>query len=159
MDIICLDFEASGLSPRSYPIEVAWRDAGSGAQDSFLIDPQTVPNWTHWDEVAQGVHGLSREELHAKGISAAAACWRLNKALEGKTVYCDALEFDYFWLRRLYDAAQMRRLFLIEGLEVLLDAHQRKRFVSAMESQERNHRALDDVADLIKALDYAFQAS
>jgi hypothetical protein len=157
MDIICLDFEASGLGPRSYPIEVAWRDAASGEQDSFLIDPSTVPGWTDWDEVAQGIHGLSREELHVQGIGAAAACWRLNRALEGRTVYCDALEFDHFWLRRLYDAAQMRPLFRLKGLEVLLSARQRQRFMEAIECQERRHRALDDVADLISAMRYAFQ--
>ncbi|UTW13793.1 3'-5' exonuclease [Marinobacterium rhizophilum] len=157
MDIICLDFEASGLGPRSYPIEVAWRDAASGEQDSFLIDPNTVPGWTHWDEVAQGIHGLSREELHAQGIAASAACWRLNRALEGRTVYCDALEFDHFWLRRLYEAAQMRPMFRLKGLEVLLTAVQRQRFMAAIECQDRRHRALDDVADLIGALQYAFQ--
>jgi hypothetical protein len=159
MDIICLDFEASGLGTSSYPIEVAWCDAGSGEQDSFLIDPQSVPGWTHWDEVAEGIHGLARGELQAQGVTAAAACWRLNRALEGKMVYCDALEFDHFWMRRLYDAAQMRPLFRLRGLEVLLNAAQRQRFLDAIECQDRNHRALDDVADLISALKYAYERS
>lgn len=156
MDLICLDFEASGLGPRSYPIEVAWRDGATGASDSFLISPAEVPGWTDWDEMAQGIHGIAREQLVADGIGVGKACWRLNRALEGRVVYCDALEFDLFWLRRLYDAAQMRPMFRLEGLESMLSGTRLQRFLDVIATQQRRHRALDDVADLIEALEFAF---
>jgi len=159
MELICLDFEASGLGPRSYPIEVAWRNAATGDQDSFMIKPAEVPLWDHWSETAEEIHGISREQLLAEGIGVAQACRRLNRALEGRTVYCDALEFDVFWLRRLFDAGQMRPLFRLQGLESLLQGERLQRFLDCIAGQQRRHRALDDVVDLISALDYAFAGS
>ncbi|GGO81094.1 hypothetical protein GCM10011348_19350 [Marinobacterium nitratireducens] len=156
MDLICLDFEASGLGPRSYPIEVAWQDAASGEHDSFLVSPQGVPGWDDWSESAENIHGISRAQLEAEGVGAQQACRRLNRALEGRCVYCDALEFDVFWLRRLYEAAGMRPLFRLQGLESLLAGERLQRFLDRIASQQRRHRALDDVGDLIEALEYAF---
>lgn len=156
MDLICLDFEASGLGLRSYPIEVAWRDAATGAEDSFLISPDQVPGWEEWSESAEAIHHISQDVLLAEGLGVQQACRRLNRALEGRTVYCDALEFDLFWLRRLYDAAGMRPMFRLQGLESLLQGESLQRFLDVIAQQQRRHRALDDVADLIGALEYAF---
>ncbi len=157
MDLICLDFEASGLGAQSYPIEVAWCDAVTGDQDTFLISPDTVQGWTDWDTAAEGIHGITRQQLLTEGVGAGAACWRLNRALEGKTVYCDAIEFDHFWLRRLFDAAQMRPLFKLRGVEMLMNSAQTRHFIAAIERHRRNHRALDDVLDLIRALGIALR--
>lgn len=156
IDLVCLDFEASGLGPRSYPIEVAWRDPATGAEDSFLISPDGVTGWGDWCEIAEGIHGIPRTRLLAEGLAPETACKRLNQALEGRTLYCDALEFDLFWLRRLYDAAGMRPLFRLEGLESRLEGDRLERFLECIAGQKRRHRALDDVTDLISALEYAF---
>jgi len=44
--IINLDFEASGLEPDSYPIQVAWNIGET--VNSFLINPETADGWTWW---------------------------------------------------------------------------------------------------------------
>ena len=67
MNLICLDLEASGLGPHSYPIEVAWKSTADES-DTFLINPDTVPGWTFWDDFAEELHSLCRTELRQKGV-------------------------------------------------------------------------------------------
>ena len=105
--MICIDLEASGLARESYPIEIAWKCTKSGASDCFLINPDTVPEWHYWDECAEELHGIEPDMLQREGISADQACFRLNRALAGKDVVSDAVEYDGFWLRRLFDACDM----------------------------------------------------
>lgn len=59
------DIEASGLDEASYPIEIGW-SLPDGRTRSFLIKPE--PEWTHWDEAAEDLHGISREELEKSGL-------------------------------------------------------------------------------------------
>lgn len=64
-EIPCMiDFQASSLSPDSYPIEVAWSDA-SGAVESHYIAPS--PGWTDWDLGSEDIHWISREILFELG--------------------------------------------------------------------------------------------
>jgi hypothetical protein len=51
---VFLDFEASSLSDRSYPVEVAWVFQ-DGRSESHLIRPAT--EWTDWDDEAEAIHG------------------------------------------------------------------------------------------------------
>jgi hypothetical protein len=109
--VICIDIEASGLGPLSYPIEVAWKCGLTGESDLFLINPDTGYNWTQWDLSAADIHGITMDELLHKGISVNEACNRLNQMLSGKTVTSDALDFDFFWMRRLFESAMMKPTF------------------------------------------------
>lgn len=147
--VICIDIEASGLGPRSYPIEIAWKCSKTLRGDSFLINPDSAFNWTDWDVKAQQIHGLSRDQLLVEGVSIQDACSRLNTALAGCAVYCDALEFDYFWIRRLFEAARMRPTFKLRGLESLLKGEQLIQYGLVAKTQVRRHRAMDDVEDLL----------
>ncbi|WP_171905933.1 hypothetical protein [Sphingobium phenoxybenzoativorans] len=54
--LVFLDFEASSLAKRSYPIEVGWvfEDGSSAA---YLIRP--APDWTDWDAGAAAIHGIA----------------------------------------------------------------------------------------------------
>lgn len=114
--ITFLDVEASGLlQPDSYPIEVGWADT-LGNSDSLLIRP--CDTWSHWDRHAEALHGITRDQLLEEGIPVAEATHRLNEMLGLETVYCDALEYDGFWLSRLFEAAEVERAF------TLADVHQ-----------------------------------
>jgi len=101
---IFIDFEASSLSPRSYPIEFAW---GSDTKDvlSFLISPANIPAWTDWNPQAEETHGISREELLQNGMDVKKAARTIVSALDGCILYSDAPKHDYFWFRELYQAA------------------------------------------------------
>lgn len=157
MDLICIDLEASGLSQDSYPIEVAWKNSVTGADDNFLIDPASVPEWTFWDEYAEEIHGIEPELLQQEGITAAAACARLNAALAGCRVICDAYEYDLFWLSRLFDSQGESMRFELQGLDTLLDNEQLCRFREISSAKLRRHRALRDVEDLIDQIEAARQ--
>lgn len=58
-----IDFEASGLRKKSYPIEVGITD--STEHYSSLIRP--LPHWKHWEEQAKKVHNISLDEIIKNG--------------------------------------------------------------------------------------------
>ena len=102
---IFIDFEASSLSGKSYPIEVAWSDQ-EGQIESWLINPNLYPDtWTDWDPNSQQIHGLSREYLAEHGKPPLIVAERMNQHLQDQILYSDAPDYDGFWLRRLFEAA------------------------------------------------------
>jgi hypothetical protein len=115
-----LDFEASSLSPDSYPIEVAWSNEDSSIE-SHLISPASVESWTDWDFVAESIHGIRRQQLLADGKHPLLICNRMNEQLAGKTVYTDAPQFDGMWLSRLFSAGDgIRPDFRLKHIDELL---------------------------------------
>lgn len=150
--MICIDLEASGLASESYPIEIAWACADTGLNDCFLINPDSVPGWTYWDEFAEELHGIEQELLQQEGIAAEEACLRLNRALQGKQVVSDAVEYDGFWLRRMYQACGVQPSFSLVGLDAVLSSEQRIQYRFIARAQFRRHRAKQDVEDLISAI-------
>ncbi|MDO6565106.1 hypothetical protein Q4488_17150 [Amphritea sp. 1_MG-2023] len=151
MNLICLDLEASGLGPRSYPIEVAWKST-AGKSDNFLINPDSVSGWDFWDEYAEELHNLCRTEVCRKGVSADAACTRLNEQLAGQDVLSDAWEFDDFWLTRLFEATGQTMAFRLIGLPALLNPEELLQFQLICKGQWRQHRAMSDVDHIIEAI-------
>ncbi len=152
MDVICLDLEASGLGDDSYPIEVAWKNSADGDNDSFLINPDSVPGWVYWDECAEEIHGLCRAELRQQGVAAVTACERLNQRLAGQRVLSDAREYDNFWLMRLYQAANQQMAFQLVGADSVLTAQELEQFEQIAAAQLRQHRAMQDVDAILEAL-------
>ena len=150
--VIFMDIEASGLGPRSYPIEVAWKCGLTGECDSFLINPETGYNWTDWDSTAEDLHHIAVDELLAEGVSVREACQRLNSRLDGKTVTSDALDFDFFWIRRLYESAMMSPAFEMQGIDKVLEGGQLIQYRLVASAQVRSHRAMGDVDDLFTCL-------
>lgn len=151
MNLICLDLEASGLGPHSYPIEVAWKSTEEVC-DNFLINPDSVPEWTFWDEFAEELHNICRSELRLHGVTALAACQRLNESLRGCDVLSDALEFDGFWLRRLFNATKQTMAFRLVGLRDVLSPEELIQYQFICKAQLRQHRAMDDVDHILQAI-------
>jgi len=116
---IFLDFEASSLGKKSYPIEVAWSDP-DGKIESHLINPYHVDDWEDWEPSAQQVHGLSRNYLSYHGKEPKPIAERMNNVLHDQTVYTNAPEFDSFWCMRLFDAMNMKPSFTFDHIETLL---------------------------------------
>lgn len=143
--ITFLDIEASGLKqPDSYPIEVGWADT-LGNSDSFLIRP--LRHWTHWDEAAASLHGITREQLLAEGIPVDEAAWRLDEMLGIETVFCDALAYDGFWLDRLFKAASIEPSFQLADVYQLygaLGVERTARLQRILRSTPTPHRARED---------------
>ncbi|XSG84112.1 MAG: hypothetical protein ACPW60_10255 [Methylohalobius sp. ZOD2] len=108
-----IDVEASSLGPQSYPIQIAWSDAG-GDIESWLINPKPVESWTDWDWNAQDVHQIPRSMLTEFGCEPQWVAKRMNQALDGQTVYSDSPGIDGFWLVTLFDAVGIYPAFRIE---------------------------------------------
>lgn len=117
--ITFIDVEASGLHADSYPIEIGWADT-LGNSDSFLIRPPD--HWTYWDNSAEALHGIKREQLLKEGMHVIDAAERLDQALGLETVFCDAIEFDSFWLMRLFEEADMDFSFQLADVHQLYGA-------------------------------------
>ena len=156
-----IDIEASGFGAGSYPIEVG-AVLTDGSAYCSLISPE--PDWRHWENSAQGVHGISRETLAEHGKPAAAVAQALNERLRGHTVYTDAWYHDYQWLARLYDAANAQPAFKLEDLRKLLNDVAQARWHATRERvmQELNlnrHRASNDAKVLQHTLVAVLQDS
>ncbi|MEZ5894369.1 MAG: hypothetical protein R3C58_14655 [Parvularculaceae bacterium] len=147
-DIAFIDLEASGLSPRSWPIEVGWCLVG-GAPEAILVKP--VPDWSlsEWSKEAEALHGVSCDTLVKKGAEPKLVCERLNAALAGRAVYSDAPDWDGFWLYRLFQAAGVKQRFTLSHLGELFRSvppEKMDAYVSAAEKKTpRKHRAIPDV--------------
>jgi hypothetical protein len=99
--LLFLDFEASSLSPQSWPIEigVAWIEAGRVETGSMLIAPR--PDWplSDWSEPAALVHGIPLAEV-LEGVPAEAAA-AATDVIAACDVVSDNPIWDQRWLDRL----------------------------------------------------------
>ncbi len=143
---IVVDIEASGFGRGSYPLEIGLV-LPDGSRHCFLIAP--ARDWTHWDEAAEKLHGISRALLASHGRPLQDVAWRLNELLRNKTAYSDAWSFDLSWMGKLFDAANMHQTFRIAALTELLDEDQLDRWntVKQKVTEElglRRHRASGD---------------
>ncbi|MCG7497789.1 hypothetical protein MHO82_13035 [Vibrio sp. Of7-15] len=151
-----LDFESSGLSKQSYPIEVGF-SLPDGRVESVLINPNTSADlWTYWDDVAENeIHHISRAELIEDGMSVIQVCQTLNQVLAHYDyVLCDS-QWDLFWLGRLYHAAHMRPSFLLLEVKHWLKGEGigKDVFVKALEAQGPiKHRAGQDAKQIRMAI-------
>lgn len=112
--ISVIDIEASGFGFDSYPIEIGVVTA-SNQRLCFLIRP--FKDWTHWDDSAQAVHGISSDTLSNKGEHPIYVCGALNDLLRHTTVYSDAWCHDSGWLNRLFFRAKITMEFRISPIE------------------------------------------
>lgn len=147
-EICIIDVEATGLSPDSHPIEIAFLSL-TDEEDSFLINPESVNHWTHWDGNAQDVHGISREECVENGISVYEAAQRLNNQLRGCLLISDAAGFDGWWIDVLFEAADLEQEFNVIDLADFVfgtgqDPAKMNEFFKFKEENTIPHRALAD---------------
>ncbi|SMY35860.1 MULTISPECIES: hypothetical protein [Photobacterium] len=152
-----LDFEASGLSEFSYPIEVGY-SLPNGTDNSLLINPLSASDeWVYWDAFSEShIHKIPRSELEANGKQVVDVCRHLNAVLgQYELVFCDS-EWDLFWLGRLYHAAHMRPSFMLTEICCWLKQHngiERVHFQLALERQGPvRHRASHDAKQIRLAL-------
>jgi len=103
---VFLDFEASSLGKKSFPIEVAWvfEDGWSG---SSLIKP--LPEWTDWSEEAESLHCISRDQLARDGADPVTVARQLVDILSGHALFASALSWDGKWLSTLLRGGALPR--------------------------------------------------
>jgi len=148
-----IDFEASGLSKSSYPIEVGV--IGDNGRYSSLICQEDP--WTYWSKDSESVHGISTEELAESGLVAVVVAKELNRLLDGATVYTDCKRWDQFWLNVLFEQCDLTPTFQLIHLPDELNEDQGKQFLIAYENIKNRgdfteHRALDDASLIYESL-------
>lgn len=120
-----MDFEASGLSPKSYPIQVAWSALDGSVTECWYIEPSPEYGWAleeGWDASAERVHGIPYATLREQGKPAALVAARMNEQLQGQTVYVDGGAYDRVWCEQLFAAADLDQQFVIgDYWELLLE--------------------------------------
>lgn len=149
-----IDIEASGFGRQSYPIEVGWA-LHDGRAGCMLVRP--LPHWTHWDDAAERVHGISRQTLQQHGHEPLEVARRLNAELGGQTVYSDAWGHDFAWISRLFDEVELPRHFKLEPAaslfgETLLGQLDEVHKAAFTELAVTRHRASNDARALQRAL-------
>jgi len=107
--LVFLDFEASSLARDSYPIEVAWVFE-DGTSESHLIRP--ARGWEDWDEAAEAIHHIPREELARDGMRHDALARRMVASLSGHDLTASAPSWDGKWLSALLRASGLPRHIL-----------------------------------------------
>jgi hypothetical protein len=147
MRIAFIDFEASGLGARSWPVEVGWAFA-QGDPCAYLIKPAETWPIEAWDKNAEALHGLSLDRLTLEGLTPDEVCAVLTKALEGCAVYSDAPDWDEYWMMRLFEAAGRKTAVNLQDFTRLmppLDPAEKQRLVKKADlTSPRRHRAADD---------------
>ncbi|GGX51088.1 3'-5' exonuclease [Saccharospirillum salsuginis] len=116
-----LDIEASGFGRGSYPIEVGVATE-TGDEYAWLITPE--PDWDHWDDDAEAIHGIRRDQLLSEGYPVTLVADQLNELLEGQIMYSDGWGFDSGWLALLFYHARKTMTFRLETLPRILSDYQ-----------------------------------
>lgn len=142
-----IDFEASGIAPDSYPIEVAV--VYPGGEYQTLIQPASY--WDHWSYDAQDMHGLSREQLFLEGTPPLAVAQEMNRLFDGK-ILCSDNPADCFWLDVLYEAAGIDPTFEVKPIESFVGREAASEILRRLPVR-KGHRALQDVHALRAAVD------
>ena len=117
---LIMDIEASGFGSNSYPIEIGV--VGENCRYCALIKP--AESWTHWDDQAAEIHGISRDVLERNGHQIREVAEDLNQLLAGKTLYSDGWVVDLPWLRTLFLAAGLEPQFHLSPIESILTPDQ-----------------------------------
>lgn len=152
MDRYFIDFEASGIHPDSYPIEIGI--CGPGFEFEALIKP--VYYWTHWSHDAEDMHGISRVMIESDGIEPPRICQALNERFEGQVLWSDS-NFDALWMNILFEAAGMQELFEVKNIMGQVDILKLPDYRSSGQDS-LDHRALPD-ARAIRACWLRYQES
>jgi len=102
-NIICIDFEASGLAANCYPIEVTFTEVETQKIHVWLIKP--APEWLiHglWMHDAEEIHGLSLDYVRENGVPATEIAEQITRACSNCQVLSDNPFYDNKWLNDLY---------------------------------------------------------
>jgi len=152
-----LDFEASGLDSKSYPIAVGVTNGDR--HYSCLIKP--MQHWDYWNWSSQAVHKIDRSRLCSEGKAATLVAEELNSLLENQRVYCDAERWDGFWLGVLMEDNDLKPMFRLRDISELFNspearnayAEARKQLLKSPEFTQ--HDALDDARVIRQSLQAA----
>lgn len=140
-----IDFEASGIAPDSYPIEVAV--VSEDVAFHALIRPARY--WTFWSFDAQDMHGISQDVLRQEGLAPEIVAGQMNQLFKGQILCSDSPQ-DGFWLDTLFEAAGQEPAFQLKPLESFVGREAASEIYGRLPAR-KHHRALPDATALMIA--------
>lgn len=163
-NLIFLDFEASSLTPNSWPVEIglSWlRDDGEVESHARFI--RRHPTWSmdDWSEQSAAIHQIPYGVLETEGLEAPDAAEWFMETTQGRLIGTDAPEFEAKWLRRLLEIdrdpfAVNRQIARLEDFYALIHPLLSERaldsFFERLSRLKAPHRAGPDSARFAKAL-------
>ena len=140
---VFLDFEASGLGPQSWPIElgVSWIAPDLKVHTySNLVRPSG--DWAEdgWSPESAAVHGIPRRDLDA-APSVDVVARDFLTILGNRIALSDVPGLERFWLETLLEAAQLVNTVEIRDFKVTMS----KTFSSAVMDHVFAQRTLDGI--------------
>lgn len=158
-----IDFEASGLGPTTYPIEVGvavWPGPKERLSVwSRLIRPD--PLWVRdmdWFELSQHVHGIAPRDLMV-GETPLEIMQELNRRLAHVGyAHCDGGKHDLHWLTTLRVAAGLRADFTLGSLRSAIPKAVDDDWIRMHDWMRQNpppHRAGPDVENIVGGIAHA----
>lgn len=154
-----MDFEASGLGPGSFPIEVGvcrWTEPDDPFLTwSSLISPH--PNWLAqgtWAGEAQDLHGIDIDSLQS-GLNCTGAVENLNAIVGGHIAFFDGGSHDLNWLGMLRRGSDVQLNLRYGDFNMLISSMshaQRSRYSDFKSSTPAPHRAGPDARRLMSAI-------
>lgn len=160
--LMVLDFEASGLSADSYPIEVGvclWRSPADPLEGwSTLIRP--TGDWLRdgeWSVASQTIHGIDRGDLDG-GLTPTDTVSILDSLLDcahDRTVWVDGGPFDLHWAKRLAAASSAPLRMKIGDFDALagrLGPDGYRDLVKFIDRSPIPHRARADAERMVQAI-------
>jgi len=164
--LVTLDFEASSLSDRSYPIEVGvarWSGPDAPIMTwSSLIRPD--PDWKRsgvWTAEAEKVHGITQADTR-EGMLPRLVLARLDDIVGDALAFCDGGINDAFWMRRLSQSAGRSPDFALGDLDALmirLPTDMQARAERWLARNRVTHRAGEDALRHMEMIAHAIDAS
>lgn len=148
-----LDFEASSLSDKSWPIEVgiSWISEGKVQTWSSLIQPDPTWDLSDWSSQSEAVHNIPFRCLKAAPKADRVAMDLIEKA-SGRTLISDARTFEQYWLEQLLGVDAEAPPHLIEDYHAvsfaLFDGFALDVLYEKLERTKVPHRAGPDSARL-----------
>lgn len=148
--IVFLDFEASSLGKRGFPIEVGWA-AEDGSTYGSLIRP--APGWEEWNAEAERVHGIPKKRLFREGAPHGEVAAHMVEMLAAHDLYASAPSWDGHWLSLLLRASGLPRHTLrLRGVaEARLTAARRAFATGSLEEREFEQRMDRIIAEAAEA--------
>lgn len=149
-----IDFEASGLTRSSYPIEVGITNGVINY--SSLIKPMI--HWSHWNEEAESIHRITLDSIRSNGKDPLQVAIDMNSFLNTSIIYCDNIHWDRFWLNVLFSDNGLSPTFKILDIQDIiktdlqLQRYEIKRNELYQSCVFQKHRALDDAKSIHAAL-------
>lgn len=140
-----IDFESSGLSPDSYPIEIAV----AYSPDTYVKLIKPAYYWEYWDQNAQELHKITQAELLANGSDIEELTDELNDLFSKKILWADS-NYDKMWMDNLYEAANKEMTFKVGNIYSCIP-HLYQPLLLQEIGSTIEHRALPDALRIEKA--------